>query len=116
MSTVGQYWPDRTSREIHARVHDPKWLEKYGILRGDNFDAKYMERFGFETVGCDRTFETMVFKITGAVCTSKDCNCGMPTVDWSELEADGYNSTGDATRGHMKMCNRWADGKPEETN
>ena len=112
ISTVGQYWPDRTVREIHAKVYDPEWFTKYGILRGDNFDAKYMERFGYETIGCDRTFETMVFKTTGEVCISQDCNCGMPTLNFSELDADGYNDAGAATRGHYAMCEKWSSGKP----
>lgn len=115
VSTVGEYWPDRVSREIHARIHDPKWLEQYGILKGDNFDAKYMERFGYETIGCDRTFETLVFK-AGKPCNSETCNCGLPyPSDWGELEANGYNTAGDATRGHMAMCEKWAAQVPEPT-
>ena len=114
VSTVGQYWPERPAREVHAQVHDPKWLAKHGILRGDNFDAKYLEHFGYEDIGCDRKFETMVFKTTGKICSEKSCDCGMPLVaDWGELDADAYNDAGSATQGHMKMCKKWAKKEAE---
>jgi hypothetical protein len=62
----------------------------------------------FEEIGCDRLYETMVFKTTGDRCTSQECNCGMPEVKWSELDFDGYNQAGSATVGHMKMCTKWS--------
>jgi hypothetical protein len=115
ISTVGEYWPDRPVREIHADVHDPEWLKQYGILRGDTFDAKYLERFGYEEIGCDRKFETMVFK-AGAPCKTKDCDCGLPwPTEWGKLNSNGYNTAGDATRGHMAMCEKWAAGVPAES-
>lgn len=114
ISTVGEYWPDRVCREIHARIHDEAWLEANGHLKGDRFDHAYMERFGFEEIGCDRKYETMVFKTTGEVCISEDCNCGMPKVNFSEQDFDSYNAAGDATRGHLAMCEKWAAGKPIE--
>jgi len=29
--------------------------------------------------------------------------------EWSELDADGYNLRGDAQRGHLAMCEKWAE-------
>lgn len=113
VSTVGRYWPERSSREIHAKIHDPEWLAANAHLKGDFFDAAYMNRFGFEEVGAGRTFETMVFKTTG-YCTSEDCGCGQPFILPMELDAAGYNRGGDATKGHMEMCEKWANRKPEE--
>jgi hypothetical protein len=96
VSTVGQMWPSRSSREIHASVYDPKWLDANRDRKGDDFDFVYMQRFGYETVGSDRTFETMVFR-AGKPCASKPC------VDFL-----GYNDAKAATAGHRKLCAKWA--------
>lgn len=112
VSTVGEYWPDRKVREIHASVHDAKWLDDNNHRKGDDFDRAYMERFGFEDIGYERTYETMVFR-ADKVCVAKDCNCGMPLPsDWSELDAHGYKEAGAATKGHYEMCNKWAQVEP----
>lgn len=108
VSTVGQLWPERSSREIQAEIHDPKWLEENGHLKGDAFDAAYMKRFGFNEVGCHRKFETMVFR-AGTPCTVPECNCGMPEIDGKELDMEAYNEAGAATDGHMAMCEKWAE-------
>ena len=107
ISTVGQYWPERGSREIHAQICDPGWLAENCELKGDYFDAAYMKRFGYEDIGCNRKFETMVFK-AGVLCTAKECGCGQPSIDGSELDFDAYNTVKEATEGHMAMCEKWA--------
>lgn len=107
VSTVGELWPERGSREIHAKVHDPQWLAENIHLKGDIFDHAYMSRFGFEEVGCDRKYETMVF-LAGKPCKSKSCGCGLPVISGSELDFQGYNNAGDATRGHLKLCQKWS--------
>lgn len=106
VSTVGEYWPDRPVREIHARTHDPKWLAQNGLLKGDAFDAAYMERFGYETIGCDRLYETMVFR-AGAPCPAPKCGCGLPTIDGSEEDFSGYNDPASATKGHHAMVEKY---------
>lgn len=109
VSTVGQYWPDADVRRIHAQHRDPKWYGANSILRGDYFDAAYRKRFGYEEVGYNRKFETMVFT-AGKPCADSGCGCGMPKPeDWGELDFDGYNDAGSATRGHMAMCEKWAE-------
>lgn len=113
ISTVGQYWPERSSREIHARVTDARWLAENIALKGDSFDAAYMKRFGYEEIGCDRKFETMVFA-AGAPCREPKCDCGLPSISGAELDFDSYNEAGAATAGHMLMCNKWANGAPPE--
>ena len=107
VSTVGEYWPERPAREIHAQCHDPKWLAKNSILRGDDFNAAYMKRFGFEEIGCDRKYETMVFE-AGKPCVAKDCGCGLPAISGSELDCLGANDAGTATKNHMQLCKKWA--------
>jgi hypothetical protein len=107
VSTVGEYWPERGSREIHAKVCDPKWLMKNWQLKGDEFDAAYMKRFGFQDIGCDRKYETMVFR-AGKPCDREGCKCGLPSIDPSNLDFLGYNNAKDATAGHMKLCKKWA--------
>lgn len=109
VSTVGEFWPERGSREIHARCRDPKWLAANGHLLGDAFDFAYMQRFGYEEVGCGRKYETMVFK-AGKPCRAKGCRCGVPAISGSELDFSGYNDAGSATAGHMKLCKKYAAG------
>jgi hypothetical protein len=67
VSTVGELWHERGSREIHARIVDPAWFDANRHRLGDDFDAAYFKRFGYDAIGCDRKYETMVFK-AGARC------------------------------------------------
>ena len=46
----------------------------------------------------------MVFK-AGKLC---DCGCGIPSIDGSELDFTPYNDAKSATKGHMKLCNKWS--------
>ena len=107
VSTVGEYWPERRSREIHAEVHDAEWLAKNVHLKGDYFDAAYMKRFGFEQIGCDRKYETMVFQ-AGKSCAAKGCSCGLPEINGSELDFAAANDAGTAANNHMTLCRKWA--------
>lgn len=109
VSTVGELWSERAVREIHAKIYDAKWFTENVHLKGDYFDAAYMTRFGFDTVGCDRKYETMVF-LAGKTCQSKECGCGLPEISGSELDFLGYNNAGEARAGHMKLCVKWASG------
>jgi len=105
ISTVGEYWPEREVREIHAKVYDLKWLLENKHLLGDNFDNAYIKRFGFVEIGCDRTYETMVFKAN----KSKYKCCPYVAASWRELDMDGYKTAEDAYKGHLKMCKKWAN-------
>jgi len=106
VSTVGELWFDRGSREIHAEVYDPTWLAENKYRKGDDFDSAYMKKFGFEEIGCDRKYETMVFKAKKA----KDENkcCPWRIIVEKEVDFDGYNSANDAYKGHLKMCKKWS--------
>ena len=107
VSTIGQLWPERPVREIHAKVYDLAWFMKNRHLQGDEFDSAYMRRFGFETIGCNRKFETMVFK-AGKPCSNKYCDCGQPDVNGSELDFSAYKTIAEATAGHLAMCEKYA--------
>jgi hypothetical protein len=113
VSTIGEMWPERSVREVHAKVYNPTWLAENRHLKGDDFDAAYMGKFGYAEVGFSHKYETMVFK-AGTPCTRAECNCGLPEIDGSALDFEGYNDAGAATRGHMEMCRKWAAGKPME--
>ena len=104
VSTVGELWCDRRVREIHAEVHDPEWFKQNKHLKGDYFDAAYFKKFGFEEVGCGRTYETMVFK---AKESDHKC-CSFVMKDTSNVDSMGYNTDEDAVKGHMKMCEKWS--------
>lgn len=103
ISTVGEYVPDEGSREILAECR--------GIVlegKGDARLADYMKKIGFEDIGMDRKYETMVFK-AGPACVSETCGCGLPSICGSELDFRGYNVAGDAAKGHMALCLKWAN-------
>lgn len=71
-------------------------------------DADYMKKIGFDEIGYGRKYETMVFH-AGEACSSKECNCGLPELaDASELDMLGYNTAGEARKGHMKLCQKWS--------
>lgn len=107
VSTVGEWWPERPAREIHAKIHDPQWLAGNIHRRGDDFDAAYMERFGFETVGYDRIYESMVFKAM----PSEHVCCPWRIESGENIDGCGYNDAGEAYRGHLELCEKW-EGEP----
>jgi hypothetical protein len=105
VSTVGEYVPDETSREIHCEVR--------GIVlegRGDERLADYMRKVGYQEIGYGRTYETLVFRTTGDVCHEPGCGCGLPEVTYRELAGSGYTTAGAATVGHLKFCRECAAG------
>jgi hypothetical protein len=103
VSTVGEYLPDESIREIKAQ-------QRGFVLegRGDMRRADYMEKVGYEEIGYARKYETMVFKTDGTSCDSEDCNCGVPGIIPTELEMGAYNDAGAATTGHLAICEKVA--------
>lgn len=113
ISTVGEYLPSESAREILANSR--------GVVlvgRGDEREASFLTQIGYEEIGLGRKYETMVFKVDpDARCTLAECGCNAPAVsDWGGLDSDGYNTAGDATKGHMAMCERWSNGPPPDLN
>lgn len=104
VSTVGEYWPDRQVREIHAKIFDPKWFAESSSLKGDSFDRAYMQRFGYEEIGCDRKYETMVFKAKKGA----EICCPYGASNWSCIDSESYNSPLEAKNGHLKLCAKWS--------
>ena len=103
ISTVGEWFPDEPVREIFAQSR--------GITltgRGDARRADYLKKVGFEPVGAERLFETMVFRTIGTVCEDPACGCGLPQIDPTELDMQGYNTAGAATIGHLDLCRKWS--------
>lgn len=101
VSTVGEYWPERAVREIHAQVHDPEWLAKHRQCL--DFDGRYRAHFGFEEIGGGRTYETMVFKASGSPRA-----CCPFIVTGAEHDFAGYNDAATAREGHMALCLKWS--------
>lgn len=104
VSTVGEMFPDAPVREIFART---RGIALTGM--GDERKNDYMKKIGFDDIGYKRKYETMVFRINDKRCEVPDCGCGLPGVSFSELDCDGYNTAGEATNGHMKICEKWAN-------
>lgn len=105
VSTVGElFWENRDIQEIYAGVKDSEWLDKNRHLKGDLFKYAYKAKFGFDDIGLDRKYETMVFKAR----RSEHKCCPWVMVSGREVAMMGYNKPEDAVRGHLAMCKKWA--------
>ena len=104
VSTVGEYLPDAPVREIIA---NSRGVALKG--RGDERLHDYMEKVGFEEVGCGRKYETYVFR---ASTKSEGGCCPWRPSDWSEIEGIGSNDPDEATRNHYAMCEKWSEVQP----
>ncbi len=105
VSTVGEYLPDSPVRESNARA--------LGITLEGIGDARLVDWFkkcGYEDIGCNRKFETMVFR-TGKKCT---CGCGLPAIASHELDMEGYSDAAAATKGHNRICLKVAKGNMKD--
>lgn len=90
VSTVGLYVHPRNSQ--FSEKGESEWM---------------LENPNGERVGCDRFYETMVFT-AGARCKSKECGCGLPELAGGELDMLGYQTAGEARKGHMALCRKWS--------
>jgi hypothetical protein len=90
VSTVGAYV--HPQRSMGSEQVEAEWLKK-------NWPG--------EDIGLDRKYETMVFH-AGPECKLKDCNCGIPMISGEELDMLGYNTAGEAAKGHLALCKKWS--------
>lgn len=94
VSTVGEYVPDSAVRKI-MRESRGQSTDLFG-------DAERAD-FGFEEIGHQRTYETMVFHAVKSVV--KCCPYEMKNA--TELEMAGYTSAAAAYAGHLNMLVRY---------
>ena len=104
VSTIGELWNDQSVRRIHADIYDKNWYLENMNKKGDKFDNAYMKRFGYEEIGCNRKYETMVFKAR-----KSEHKCCPYEMTGSELDFEGYNTAEDAYKGHLKLCKKWSE-------
>lgn len=100
VSTVGEYIPSEISMKIK--------MESRGVAtdkKGDALLAQYLDLFGYEDIGCNRKYETMVFKAKKI--SNRDC-CMYRASDFGEVDFDGYMDAVEATKGHYEMCQKWS--------
>lgn len=98
VSTVGEHMPPESVRKIYAYSRGITLTQI-----GDSAETEWLEKNGYEEIGSNIKYETMTFK-AGKPCNSVGCCCGLPKIDSSELDFEGYNDAGSATEGHYKMC------------
>lgn len=60
---------------------------------------------GFQKIGSDYKYETMVFK---ARRMNEPC-CKWEAIIDQQVDFDTYNDPGAANKGHMRLCKKWAD-------
>lgn len=105
VSTVGELWGERQVREIHAEAYDPEWLKENKHLLGDTFNSAYMKKFGFQDLGANRKYETMVFE---AKKSELRC-CPYRIIVSKEVDFAGYDTSDDAYEGHLTLCEKWSE-------
>ena len=108
VSTIGELWSDQSVRRIHASVHGDvyktTWYKENQHLKGDDFDAAYMKKYGFEDIGAgNRKYETMVFK---ARKSNVKC-CPYEMASSEEQDFRSWASAEEARKGHMELCDKW---------
>ena len=75
-------------------------------LKGDAFDDAYFQFYGYDDIGSNRKYETMVFK-------AKEADKGHLCCPWKpdhsscELDFEGYNDSESAFKGHLQICEKW---------
>lgn len=106
VSTVGELWNERAVRDIHAEVVDPIWYGENRDFKGDIYDAAFMKKFGFQDIGYNRKYETMVFKAKKNHDPKWQC-CPYEAVIGQDVDMDGYNTGVEAFKGHTEMCEKW---------
>lgn len=102
VSTVGEYFPDAPVREIIAECRGVNL-----VGQGDARRRDYFKKIGFEPIGSERLYETMVFKAERAQETETCCPYRAIHDEESNLDFDSYNKPEDAFKGHMEMCEKW---------
>lgn len=94
---VGDYLVSTVGLYVHPRHSSSEGAEAAWLKANPNG----------ERIGCDRFYETFVFK-AGAPCKVEGCNCGLPSIDGSEIDTLSANDAGTARENHMKLCRKWA--------
>lgn len=106
VSTVGEYFPDAPIREINVECRGIKLEGK-----GDARRANYMQKLGFEDIGYNRKYETMVFKAQSfkkKYPKETEICCPFAIIVSKNTDSNGYNKASDAFKGHYKMCDKWS--------
>ena len=89
---------------LHTRVGDYRISTVGDYHPADLDDApRYRPTKEAEEIGCDRKYETYVFRVTGHGEHGEG-----EVVSFSEIWSDSYNEAIDAERGHMEMCRLFA--------
>lgn len=57
----------------------------------------------WEEIGSGRLYETMVFKAKKI----KEACCSYEAIVSEQVDFEGYNDAGSATKGHMRLCKKW---------
>lgn len=101
VSTVGELQLDSRIQTPFQEINLKKYVEeKY---------QSFLSRF--DTVGCERFYETMVFKAISHEDLDFIC-CPWEANIEEEMASEGYNDPVSANNGHLKWCNECDKKKP----
>lgn len=103
-------WP-RTSHFIGAescRFGKSTLVGKYVVSSVGEYAPRDHGGCGFEPIGCNRLYETMVFKTTGRFCRTKGCPCGgIPDIIPRELDFAAANTREECLANHKRIVAKW---------
>lgn len=96
----------------HCRFHLATWVGNYivstvGEWLSDSEDMK------FKDIAHNAKYESMVFPSTLQTDPESKC-CPYTSASWMEIDVDRYNDPIKATKGHMRLCEKWAKSKKKK--
>lgn len=103
VSTVGEYLPDETVREVHANV---RGITLDGV--GDERLFDFIKKCGYFDIGVHRKYETMVFHSKKSE-EKNQCCPYLCDIEKGEVDFHGCNDSTEAYENHMRLCNKWCD-------
>jgi hypothetical protein len=105
-------WPkleiDNDGKVVQVQEISDEQRTQLLSLKGDAFDEAYLCIFGYEDLGLNRKYETMIFQAI----PRKEHLCCPWKADQEILEMEGYNSAEDAYKGHLHLCEEWDKKEP----
>lgn len=108
VSTVGELVPGETWMDVIIKHRNIDMSDAQGEAREREFLAKVgYQPLGYSMDGED-TYETMVFKAVPCEMDDEKKCCPYRIVVSEDQEMNRYKEAGDARKGHLELCHKYA--------
>ncbi len=105
VSTVGEYLMPEAAWDAIGRL---RGIDLPG-LEGDAREAAWIKLNGYEDIGWNRKYETMVFAALPREPRTPEYQCCPWEIDAGrDVDTDGYNDPTRARDGHLALCRKWS--------